>query len=188
MSKPIHMLRKLEQLPDAFQGKRATVERHVVVNNYGDKATWEVVRVKNAVAILPFVDADNIILLHNYRYPVGLHMMEVPAGLIDGEESPRDAALRELMEETSRKAGRLDWAGTFYPSPGLITEKITCFCAYDLTEVPPPAEQEMAEKGLEPTVTPLKEAYEWVMEGQMTDLKTAHLVLRAWHDRSKRNA
>lgn len=85
---------------------------------------------KNGVCILPVLNNKQIVLIKQYRRAVDGWVYEVPAGLIDGEETPEQAASRELTEETGYIADRLIPCGSIYPSPGSTTEKQHLFVAY----------------------------------------------------------
>jgi ADP-ribose pyrophosphatase len=92
----------------------------------------EVVEHPGAVAILPVISRDRILLINQYRYPVGEWILEVPAGTIKDGESPDECALRELEEETGYKARILKKMLTIYPSPGYSTESIHIYVASGL--------------------------------------------------------
>jgi len=92
----------------------------------------EVVEHPGAVAILPVISRDRILLINQYRYPVGKWILEVPAGTIKDGESPDECALRELEEETGYKARILKKMLTIYPSPGYSTESIHIYVASGL--------------------------------------------------------
>jgi 8-oxo-dGDP phosphatase len=89
------------------------------------------------VAVLALDDADRILMIRQYRHPVGRLLWEIPAGLRDvpGEE-PWVTASRELMEEAGYRAQ--DWRVLvdYYSSPGYSTERLRIFLARDLEPVP----------------------------------------------------
>lgn len=106
------------------------------------RGRWEYVgRARNirAAAIIAIQDG-HILLVEQYRIPLGKRSLEIPAGLIgddDGSEGepPEEAAARELEEETGYVAGRMENLGEFYSSPGMVSESFTLLRAYDLTKV-----------------------------------------------------
>ena len=106
------------------------------------RGRWEYVgRARNirAAAIIAIEDG-HILLVEQYRIPLGKRSLEIPAGLIGDDdglegESPEVAAARELEEETGYVAARMDNLGEFYSSPGMVSESFTLFRAYDLTKV-----------------------------------------------------
>ncbi|MDY2941646.1 MAG: NUDIX hydrolase [Varibaculum sp.] len=88
-----------------------------------------------AVAILAEHDRK-VMMVHQYRAPVGLEMWELPAGLLDrAGEIPLQAAQRELAEETGLAAATWEELGDAYTSPGCSTEHITFFWARELYQV-----------------------------------------------------
>lgn len=107
------------------------------------KGRWEYVgRPGNMrAAVILAVDTDgNVILVEQYRVPLGKRCIELPAGLIgddDGREGehPTEAAARELEEETGYRADRLEEIGEFYSSPGMVSESFTLLKAHGLTRL-----------------------------------------------------
>ncbi|MBO9510086.1 NUDIX hydrolase [Erythrobacter sp. A6_0] len=108
------------------------------------RGRWEYVgRARNirAAVILPLI-GDDVILVEQYRVPLGCNCIELPAGLIGDEEGYADeddlaAAGRELEEETGFRAGRLEEIGRFYSSPGMVSESFTLVRATELEEIGP---------------------------------------------------
>jgi ADP-ribose pyrophosphatase len=85
-------------------------------------------------------DGPHLILVEQYRVPLGRSCLELPAGLVGDDEDLANeesatAAARELEEETGYRAGSMEDLGEFYSSPGLVSESFTLFRARDLTQV-----------------------------------------------------
>ena len=100
-------------------------------------AEREVVLHPGAVAVLALDDADRILLIRQYRHPVGRLLWEIPAGLRDvAGEDPLRTARRELVEEAGYRAR--DWRvlADYFSSPGYSTERIRIYLARDLEPVP----------------------------------------------------
>ncbi|WP_295633821.1 NUDIX hydrolase [Novosphingobium sp.] len=116
--------------------------RFVVAKKRG---TWEYVsRARNIrAAVILAVDAENhVILVEQFRVPLGKVCVELPAGLIgdhddDANEDASIAAARELEEETGYRAGRMEPLGEFYSSPGMVSESFSLFAAHDLEKIGP---------------------------------------------------
>jgi len=97
----------------------------------------EVVQQPGAVGIVALDDEGRVVLIRQYRHPVGEWLVELPAGLLDvpGEKAYRTAA-RELAEEAGLTAGRWDVLADVRNSPGLSTEAVRVFLARELAPVP----------------------------------------------------
>jgi ADP-ribose pyrophosphatase len=107
------------------------------------RGQWEYVsraRGIRAAVILAVDSADHVILVEQYRVPLGRACIELPAGLIGDDEGlagedATAAAARELEEETGYRAGRIEVIGEFWSSPGMVTESFTLVRAHDLEQV-----------------------------------------------------
>ncbi|HYD25948.1 MAG TPA: NUDIX hydrolase [Croceibacterium sp.] len=89
-------------------------------------------------AVILAVDAGEVILVEQYRVPIGRFCLELPAGLIGDESDGEDAvtsARRELEEETGYTAAQWEELGAFWSSPGMVTESYTLLKATGLTRV-----------------------------------------------------
>ena len=87
-----------------------------------------------AVVILAEIDGD-ILLVEQYRVPLGRACLELPAGLVGDDrhgEAVESAAIRELEEETGYRAGRIEPLGEYFSSPGMLSEGFTLVRAHDL--------------------------------------------------------
>lgn len=116
-----------------WQGRYITAKR---------RGRWEYVgRARNirAAVILATIEGD-VLLVEQYRVPLGRACLELPAGLIGDDSEGEDdlvAAGRELEEETGYRAGRLEDLGTFYSSPGMVSESFTLVRATELERIGP---------------------------------------------------
>lgn len=123
-------------MPDevVWQGKYITARK---------KGRWEYVsraRGIRAAVILAIDEADHVILVEQYRVPLGRSCIELPAGLIgDHDDAPDEdtttAAARELEEETGYRADRMEVVGEFYSSPGMVSESFSLLRAHGLVKV-----------------------------------------------------
>lgn len=118
-----------------WQGKFITAKR---------RGKWEYVGRARQIraAVILAVEDDHVLLVQQYRVPLGKICIELPAGLIgDGDPSEHDdplaAAGRELEEECGYSAATLEDLGEFYSSPGMVTESFTLVRASDLTKTGP---------------------------------------------------
>jgi 8-oxo-dGDP phosphatase len=142
-----------------------------------------VVQHPGAVAVLALDDADRILMIRQYRHPVGRLLWEIPAGLRDvpGEDLVLTGR-RELLEETGYRAR--DWRvlADFFTSPGFSTERLRIFLARGLEEVP---EEERTfvlkeeEAHLVRAWLPLQQAASAVLAGDLHNGVTAMGILAA---------
>ena len=94
----------------------------------------EIVEHSGSVAVIPITDDNCVILVKQFRKAVERFLLEIPAGKLELNEEPRDAATRELKEETGFEANKMEYLFEFYTSPGFSNEKIHLFLATDLVE------------------------------------------------------
>ena len=135
----------------------------------GRTAEREVVEHHGAVAVVVLDDEDRVVLIHQYRHPVGRRLWEIPAGLLDEPgEDPVDAAGRELAEETGLGARRWSVLVDVVLSPGFTDESVRVFLAEDLYEVDRP-DPEDEEADLEIERIPLDEVVSMVLNGTIVN-------------------
>lgn len=101
---------------------------------------WEYVARSRGIraAVILAVEDGDVLLVEQYRVPLGCNCIELPAGLIgdhDADEDPLESAARELEEETGYRAERLEDLGAFYSSPGMLSESFTLVRAHGLTKI-----------------------------------------------------
>lgn len=121
--------------------KRNRIYTGRIIKLYNDKIniqnkilTRELVVHPGSVVIIPILDdkTNNIILIKQFRYAINKTILELPAGTLEKNENPLSCAKRELQEETGYKAKFLKKIAEFYPSPGIMTEKMHLFIAKNL--------------------------------------------------------
>ncbi len=130
-----------EQSETVFQGRLLHVRRDLVRLPDGKTATREYILHPGAAIILPVLDDGRVVLVRQYRYPVGLQTLEFPAGKIDAGESSRSTAERELLEETGYRAAQIEFAFAVHPCVGYADERIDFYLATGLTFVGHPGEE-----------------------------------------------
>ncbi|NLR72596.1 NUDIX hydrolase [Novosphingobium sp. ERN07] len=106
------------------------------------RGRWEYVsRTRNIkAAVILAIEDGQVLLVEQFRVPLGRPCIELPAGLIGDEDAAENedgaaAAARELEEETGYRPGRIESLGEFHSSPGMVTEAFTLFRAHDLEKV-----------------------------------------------------
>ena len=128
----------------------------------------EIVEHANAVTIIAMKD-DKIVFVRQYRKAVDKELLELPAGLIESNELPKEAAQRELQEEIKYDAKNFEYLFDSYSSPGFTDEKMSYFLATDLFSSPL---QEDEGEDLNIEEYTLEEALNMIEEGKIEDSKT----------------
>jgi ADP-ribose pyrophosphatase len=125
-----------------------------------------------------------VLLIRQYRHPVGRLLWEIPAGLRDVPgESLLANAERELLEETGYAAKTWHVLTDCYTSPGIITERVRVFLARDLAEVAgeeQAAARQYEEAYLVPAWVPLEQAVHLLLAGELHNGVTAVGILAAY--------
>jgi len=176
MTRDEHLIETCAASKSVFEGKIL----HVFVDDInlpnGAKGFREYIKHIGAVAVLPLTDDGNVICVRQYRYAVEQVITEIPAGKLDSpDEDPREAALRELREETGACCKSLTYLGTYLASPAILDEKINLYLArgLDFGETDPDDDE-----FIDVVHIPLQEMVERVMAGEILDGKTQLAVLK----------
>lgn len=165
-----------------FQGDLLAVQcDEVRLPNHG-LAKREYVRHPGASAIIPLGLRNEVILERQYRYATQSHHIEIPAGKRNLGEDFLAAAQRELKEETGLMAASWSFLGALDLCIGYSDEKIHYFVAHELEWG---EAQRDAEENIQLFALPLKDAYQWILEGRITDAKTVAglLLYQLWNDK-----
>ena len=153
-----------------FEGKYLRLEKLNIKLPDGRLGEREIVRVKDAVAILP-LDEDGIVhLVRQHRPAIERTILEIPAGLLDDEEKAEEAAVRECEEETGYRPGQLKELITYAHAEGYSSGFITLFLGTELTYT---GQIHLdASEYVEPVSMPFRELLKRVRENQFVDSKT----------------
>lgn len=135
----------------------------------GSRAKREVARHPGAAVILPLTDDEQVVLAWQFRYPLGRHLLELPAGKLEKGEEPRLTAERELLEETGYRAREWTTLFTMETSPGFCDERAFVYAARGLVYEGHPGEEG---EFVSVESMPLSRALEMIQEGDITDAKT----------------
>ena len=178
--------RRKAETPDAqlgfrelYAGRIFRLNRDSVRFPDGSEAEMDIVRHPGASAIVPFMsdpkgDDPQLLLLRQYRYAAGGYIYEVPAGRLDGDESPISCAVRELKEETGCTAETMEPLFTMFTTPGFTDETIHVFMATGLVHGESARE---ADEFADVVIMRLAEALELIRVGEIMDAKTALAIL-----------
>jgi ADP-ribose pyrophosphatase len=142
----------------------------------GGLHTMEIVEHSGAVVVIAQPAPDEIVLVRQNRHAIGEDTWEVCAGGIDPGETPEQAAIRELREETGYRARSVRRLWSAYSAPGFCNELLHFFHtdSYDVGEPEPDAEEE-----IEVATFPLNRVREMIERDELRDAKTQIAVLWA---------
>jgi ADP-ribose pyrophosphatase len=162
---------------------RRVYEGHVVnlrvdQIRFGDGKPYNVEVVEHAQAVVVIVrpEPDRMLLVRQYRHPVGREQWEVVAGGMNRGESPEEAARRELREETGYRAARVGRLWSAYSAPGFCDELLH-FCVVDGFEIG--ESQPDTDEHIVPGVFALDALWKMIQDDQLPDAKTQVAVLWA---------
>jgi 8-oxo-dGTP pyrophosphatase MutT (NUDIX family) len=152
------------------------------LNDDGEPLVRDYIDHPGAVAVLPMNDDGEVLLIKQYRHPVGMDLWEIPAGLLDveGEDFVAGAA-RELAEEADLMASRWNVLADFFNSPGSSSEAIRIYLARGLSEVPGHARHVRTDEEAEIELRwiSLEEAVAAVLDGRLHNPSAVVGVLAA---------
>ena len=161
---------------EIFNGVAIHLFKDEILLPNGHTGIREIIRHPGAVCVLPLTDNGDVIFVNQFRYALNKVTLEVPAGKLEKGEDPKEAALRELSEETGLTAKNIVHIGDLYTTPALIDEVIHMYIATDLTQ----GEQHLDYDEFVNTLKiPLSKAVDMVMNGEIKDSKTQTVILKA---------
>ncbi len=165
-----------------FKGKLLEVRTDEVVEPGGIRAVREIVRHPGSVVVLPRLADGRVVLVEQFRHAAGRPLWELVAGGLELGENLRAAARRELLEETGYRASRLRRILSFFPSPGILSEKMHLFEATGLRrgQAQPECDERIRVRHFT-----LRELRRLIESGRIADAKT--LVGLLWLLKRRRN-
>jgi ADP-ribose pyrophosphatase len=153
-----------------YSGQRFSVEERTVAFTDTDLPQPLEVVVFPDIAVVVAVEAEQITLVRQYRWPIGELVLEVPGGQVDSGETPAETARRELREETGLVAGGLEYKGELLVSPHLSTDRTHVFYAGPALDQG--AQDLQPGEHTEPIRVPLRDLRALVASGRICDAKT----------------
>lgn len=165
-----------------YDGRIISLRLDTVTMPGGGDSVRDVVHHPGAVAVVAVDGDDRVLLVRQYRHPVGRHLWELPAGLRDADgEAPLETAKRELAEEALLAAGQWSLLTTIYSSPGFCDEQVLIYLAEQLSDVTRPegfvVEHEEADMTLERV--PLHDAVQRIFDGDIRNASAVAGILAA---------
>lgn len=119
---------------------------------------YSYIKVKKSVGILP-IYKENVLIIRQYRHALGTYEYEIPGGTVDNNEIPENTAIRELSEETGFVTDKIEFLGSYYPSPGSSNEETFLYVAF-----------------CHPETTPMREPLEYIEQKLVSKLQMEELI------------
>ena len=157
-----------------FDGSLFSVSVDELKLSNGCYVSREVIKNRPSVVIVPIDSDDNVVMVRQYRHPVGKYLLEAPAGNIEDLELPLESAQRELQEETGYFSGDLCFIGDFWSSPGFSTELMHAYVARDLVSKPLDPD---VDEFIKIEVIPISQIIDYIRTGRIQDAKTISAIL-----------
>lgn len=157
-----------------YEGKVFGVRRDEVVEPGGVRTTREVVTHPGSVVVLPVLGDGRIVMVRQYRHAARQFMWELVAGRIDEGETVKEAAARELLEETGYRAKRFTEFLDVFPTPGFVEERMHILLAKGLTEgeAEPEEDEKIISRGYKG-----EELKRMIRKGKLRDAKSIAGIL-----------
>lgn len=174
---------------ERFQGRITTMRTDRLRFADGTESDRDIIVHPGAVAIVALDDDDAIVMVRQYRQPVGQTLEELPAGLLDVEgESGFEAARRELYEEASLHAEQWHVLADLHSSPGMTDEAVRIYLARGLSDVGAgdrftPEHEEVA---MTLRRVPLAQAVDAALSGELTNASAVAGILATAASRAQR--
>lgn len=149
----------------------------------GRPVVRDIVEHKGSVVVLPVLEDGRVLLVRQYRHATGGFLWELVAGGVDGRETPRAGAKRELAEETGYAAGRMQRLASYFPTPGFLSEVMHVFRATKLRAGRASPEEDEA---LEVRAFRRAELEQMLRGKKLRDGKTILGLLLHWSGRRRR--
>ena len=165
---------------EVYKGKIISIRKDTLTRGDGKNFIRETAVSSDAVAVVAMDEQRRILMIRQYRHPMGQPVWEIPAGKMDiCGEKPEETAIRELQEETDTTAEDITLLTIFYNSAGWTNEKTYVYLTKNLKEVPE-FKRENEEADIEKKWIALDDAYELVRTGELADAKTVIGILLAF--------
>ena len=162
--------------PATRQTRFTSPWREFVLDRFGDGHEYAFLTVPPAVWVIPISDTGETMLVRQYRHPVGAHPLEVPAGSIEPNEAPLDAAARELREEVGGVARSLRRVGGFYSSSAHMSLRGLVFVATGVEFGEP---THTTREGIELVRMPFARAVDLAKCGELCEAQSALALIYA---------
>lgn len=159
-----------------YEGRAFNVRRDHLLTPGGSTVKYDIIEHVGSVILVPVDDEGQMLFVRQYRHAAQQDLLELPAGTLEKDEPPAEAAAREIREETGMAANDMQEIGSFYLAPGYSTELMHVFLAKGLVHDPldPDADEYLSLEKM-----PVAEALRLAESGQMQDAKSLAALLLA---------
>jgi len=159
-----------------YQGRAFNVRRDHLLTPGGNTVKYDIIEHVGSVILVPVDDEGQMYFVRQYRHAAQLDLLELPAGTLEKDEPPVEAAAREIREETGMAAKTLKEIGSFYLAPGYSSELMHVFLATGLVHDPldPDADEYLSLEKMS-----VDQALRLAESGQMQDAKSLAALLLA---------
>ena len=157
-----------------YEGPVFGIRRDEVIEPSGVRTTREVITHPGSVVVLPVLPDGRILLIQQYRHAARQYLWELVAGRIDPGETPKEAAARELIEETGFRAKRFRVFLDVFPTPGFLEERMFILLAEGLAtgEAEPEEDEKIISRSYD-----RKQLEEMIRAGKLRDAKSIAGIL-----------
>jgi len=170
----VKLIEKLHKRNRVYSGRSVSFSVDKILLPDGNIALREYLEHPGAVAVIPFLSKEKIILVKQFRYPVGQVTYEIPAGKLKKGENPFSCVQRELEEETGFKAKKVKKLLSYWPTPAFSNEVLHIYSAKNLV---PARKNPDEDEFIDHIEVPFKKALSWVKSGKIRDSKTIIALL-----------
>jgi nudix-type nucleoside diphosphatase (YffH/AdpP family) len=159
-----------------YRGKVVTLRIDTVRTSDGREIKREVVEHHGAVAIVPLLNSETVLLIRQFRQAVGETLLEIPAGTLETGEEPDVCAARELEEEIGYRPGKLRRMFSQYLAPGYSSEVLHAYLGEDLIET---AAHPDEDEQIEVVPVEVRRIEAMILNGDIRDSKSIAALLVA---------
>lgn len=160
---------KITSTKRVYDGKVINFRVDSVLTQNGTPSQREIIEHRGAIAVVPMLDKETVVLVRQYRAAACAALLEIPAGTRDPDEDLLICAHRELAEEINYKAAKMTKLFHSYQAPGYSTEVIHTFLAYGLEPTEGHTDED---EFIEIVKMPLKKAIDLISSGDIQDAKS----------------
>jgi 8-oxo-dGTP pyrophosphatase MutT (NUDIX family) len=131
----------------------------------GAEHDFYIIESRDWINVIPLTDDNQVVMIRQYRHGSGEITLEIPGGLVDAGDTPKKAAVRELLEETGYQAKKWQKIGVVNPNPALFNNRCHTFLAQDIKKITDPSPDQTED--IEVVLIPLKRISGLILNGKI---------------------